>query len=735
VTFLSAAFLLALPLIAIPVVIHLYRGRQRDIVPWGAMQFLAIAATQGRRMEKLEEWLLMALRFAAVAALVLALARPMIRSRWLATGADEQLVLVLDNSLSMSREVDGESPAQRMKEAALKAIDAAHGGVGAQILLTTGREWATLDDVAADGAGKRQLREIVDAIEPTSGAADLLSCVQAAVHLEHPGRRRVVVITDGQAQGWQLDEEAAWSQLLSERDEAKDNLTVEVIDCGISGAAIDNLAVVDVAAMPALLRPGEQTQLSAEVRNFGDVATGSLQVEWLVADQVVQKSATAPIAPQGSTRVTATFRPQTAGVQAITCQLKHSDQAALDQEEIVVIEVAEELPILFVESPDEVDGDVSPSELFAAALGYENNDAQQWHSAFRPQVVSPEALSQRPLAGCRAIVINNPERLDEAMHETLEAFVRSGGGLWLALGDRTDPEEFNRDWFRDGDGLSPLPVESLAMAAAADAAAAIHPPSGEHQATVQLANTTQLDIDEGRVTQRWVFGAAPTEDDATSVLLETGAGQPLVVEHYVGEGRVLVQAFPLGLEWANVPLLKAYVVMVHDWLNYMTSPLAASYTLEPGSPIVLSAAAEEDLITAEIVTPGGRTLPMASSDRAFAQAWRFSQTQRPGAYLVRLPDADGGAKTIPFQVQRGAAESDFRPLDDAERGRLTSLAGVQFGDGSGPTGDASLPLAPEPPREPVWGLLLAALVALLVGELLMANLLSRRRQPAAISLV
>ena len=82
-SFLSAAFLLALPLIAVPIAIHFYRGRRRDVVLWGAMQFLAAAVTKGRRWERLEELLLMALRLAAVAALVLALARPMIRSSWL----------------------------------------------------------------------------------------------------------------------------------------------------------------------------------------------------------------------------------------------------------------------------------------------------------------------------------------------------------------------------------------------------------------------------------------------------------------------------------------------------------------------------------------------------------------------------------------------------------------------------------------------------------------------------
>ena len=56
--FLSSIFLAALPLIAIPIALHFYKRRQKDIVPWGAMQFLTDAVIEGRRFERLEELLL-----------------------------------------------------------------------------------------------------------------------------------------------------------------------------------------------------------------------------------------------------------------------------------------------------------------------------------------------------------------------------------------------------------------------------------------------------------------------------------------------------------------------------------------------------------------------------------------------------------------------------------------------------------------------------------------------------
>ena len=109
-SFLSGMFLLALPLAAVPVVLHLYRRRQRVIVPWGAMQFLTDATKQGRRRERWEEILLMVLRAAAVLTLVFALSRPQLRGEWFGEGPTREVILVLDDSMSMSREISGETP-------------------------------------------------------------------------------------------------------------------------------------------------------------------------------------------------------------------------------------------------------------------------------------------------------------------------------------------------------------------------------------------------------------------------------------------------------------------------------------------------------------------------------------------------------------------------------------------------------------------------------------------------
>jgi hypothetical protein len=107
VSFLSIVFLTALPLAATPVLLHLFDRRRQVVIEWGAMHFLAEAASRRTSARKLKQWLLLLLRIMAIAALVLALARPMLPGRWLGGSDRTETIFILDNSMSMTRTVEG----------------------------------------------------------------------------------------------------------------------------------------------------------------------------------------------------------------------------------------------------------------------------------------------------------------------------------------------------------------------------------------------------------------------------------------------------------------------------------------------------------------------------------------------------------------------------------------------------------------------------------------------------
>jgi hypothetical protein len=539
------------------------------------------------------------------------------------------------------------------------------------------------------------------------------------------------VLTDGQAGSWHADRVGAWRQLGSECKAAPVPTTIEVVDCGLDATQIDNVAVASLSAVRNLVRPNEPLELKAEIANVGDVASPSMHVQWLVGDKVVQESTVAGLEPHGKTRATTTLKLPDAGIFAIGCRIDRADQLPLDQENWLVAQVAGELPVLFVRSESTGASAVSSSELFAAALGFKGTEAEAWHAVFRPEVITASALATHPIADYRAIIIDNLSEVDPQGVERLETFVRNGGGLWIALGDKIEPTKFNRDWYKDGDGLSPLALDSLeVLGKADDVAATVHPPSRDHAATMQLANTTQLDIDEARVRQHWSFAKRPAEEEPVSFLLESGVGRPLVVEKYFGQGRILVQSFPLGLEWSNLPLLKAYVVMIHDWLGYVTAPTSARYNLNPGTSIIASAPKDAPKASAEVVTPRGRRIPLTVTSGDANSVFRYMQTQLPGMYRVRFANDGAAAGDVPFHVAQDSTESDLKMLGAAERDNLLEPVGVHFSGAA-----AKLPEGNEKAarREPLWGMLLAALVALLASELLMACRLARQRAGFVVS--
>src|SRR5688572_30120055 len=144
--FLSPAFLIGLPLVAVPVIIHLLSRRQQKKISWGAMRFLMQAATRKRRLFRLTDLLLLLLRTAAFLFFIFALARPLLPATWLGGGVPRQVILVLDQSMSMSRKVNGTT----LFDLQLQKADAFLGDLKASdtirvLLAGESPEWLTTD--------------------------------------------------------------------------------------------------------------------------------------------------------------------------------------------------------------------------------------------------------------------------------------------------------------------------------------------------------------------------------------------------------------------------------------------------------------------------------------------------------------------------------------------------------------------------------------------------------------
>src|SRR5271170_8523404 len=126
-SFLSPAFLLGLPLVAIPVLIHFFSRKQRTPIRWGAMEFLLASATPRRRFLRLRDLLLLLLRIAIILAIVGALAQPMLSSGWIGSAGPRDVILILDNSMSTARQIGGSTVFDRELDEASKIMQQLKG--------------------------------------------------------------------------------------------------------------------------------------------------------------------------------------------------------------------------------------------------------------------------------------------------------------------------------------------------------------------------------------------------------------------------------------------------------------------------------------------------------------------------------------------------------------------------------------------------------------------------------
>lgn len=202
-SFLQPMLLVALPLVSLPIIIHLINQRRYQTVRWGAMMFLLAANRMSRGYARLRQYLIMAMRMLAIAGLIFAISRPL-TGGWLGRaggGKPDTTIVLVDRSPSMQQSGVGAGGSKletgrRQLAEALRTIGSTRwvlieGGTNAP------REMESIDAlVNAPGA------------DPTSAASDLPAMLQAArdyIKSNKSGRTEVWMLSDIRENDWNAD--------------------------------------------------------------------------------------------------------------------------------------------------------------------------------------------------------------------------------------------------------------------------------------------------------------------------------------------------------------------------------------------------------------------------------------------------------------------------------------------------------------------------------------------------
>jgi hypothetical protein len=414
------------------------------------------------------------------------------------------------------------------------------------------------------------------------------------------------------------------------------------------------------------------------------------------------------------------------GIDRLTCQLDTKDVLSGDNERTLVVETVESLPLLLVDDSRETDPLKTDKGYLLAALGHDPSGEKASESGvFRVTTVTPEELPAQSLASFRAIIFANTPDLDEAAISRLSEFVKAGGGLWLALGDRTQVDTFNKKIHRVGTGLSPWPIEEpTGDLAKREKFLTIHPPETEHPATTLLSDTQRLDVDRVKVFQRFPFSST-VQKGKVPVLLQSNTGEPLAIEGFLGRGRIIVQSMPMGVRWSNLPLTQAYVPLVHEWVWYLVQPTGISRNLVPGDLLQATPPANEHVREVELKRPSGLPQilsPIVKGDHSVVQS---RDTQQPGSYEIVFKFEGKDDERLPYQVIRQAEESNLEPWTPAMTARWKDSTALRLNPSSllaMPTGARGQRLG-----QPLWTTILIIVALALIVEMWLARRIAGKR--------
>ena len=202
-SFLAPLFFLGLAALSVPVLMHLTQRERKSVVVFPSLMFLKKIPYESVQKRRIRDWLLLVLRLAALAAIVLAFARPFLRGPGLlaAPGGAREIIVLLDRSYSMGI---GDTWA-RTQRAAVQAIgDATTADRVSVVLFADNAEVA----VRSTPDRTRAIAEINSA-QPGPGATKYAPAIKLAGSMIAESllpRREVILVSDFQRGGWQPDD-------------------------------------------------------------------------------------------------------------------------------------------------------------------------------------------------------------------------------------------------------------------------------------------------------------------------------------------------------------------------------------------------------------------------------------------------------------------------------------------------------------------------------------------------
>ncbi len=679
-SFLSPFLLLGLGTIAVPILVHLIQRERKRVIEFPSLMFVQKIPYQSVRRRRIRHWALLLMRAAAIALIVGAFARPFLPARaaaaLAATGGTREVVILLDQSASMGY---GDRW-QRARDEASKVIDSL-GGADKATLVLFGRN---AEENLRATSDKGRLQAAVRAASLTAGGTRFgpaLKLAESILTRSTLQRKEAILISDFQKTGWTGSEDVHFPEGIG------------LTPVSVATEAVTNIAVPSVTFARSSFSNQERVTVTAGVANKSATPATNLPVSLEIDGQVIE-TLTANVGANASASVS--FSPFTLATPTVHGVVKAgTDPMPADNTFDFILSPSQSVSILVVDG-----GGANSSFYLTKALAIGTTPA------FNVEVVPAGRVTPLMLERRAAVILNDTGLPAGLTGGTLKRFVQGGGGLLVAVGERTN-------WPPNDVDLLPGQLGSIVDRMDGRGATIGFRDYG-HPVFEVFKAPRSGDFSAARVMR---YRSLQTTPDAR-VLARYDDGGVAVAERRVGTGRVILLTTTLDDSWNDLELKPVYLPLVHQLARYI-SQYEQSTSWATVGQVVDVATLLKSKADRVVVTPGGERRPMYANEPSILELVEH------GAYEIRST-AMPSARPDRIAVNLDPAESDLASIDTGE------LVAAATGRASQATASAEGPttLTPEDAekRQNLWWYLLMGGLALLVAELIVANRLSRNER-------
>ena len=661
---LSPLFLLGGLAATLPLWLHLLQRQNPVKLPFSSLMFFERRKQAALLERRFRYLLLLAARLAVYTLLAGVFAKPVWErpSRAVMGSLPTFHMIVFDTSMSMGFEGRRDSAAAEAESIvnAMESGDAAQilaNGPGVRILTERTRDrdelLAAIRSLQA-GASRNSYGELIEAVRNLIPA----NSVPVEVHL----------ISDFQQ-----------SALPGRFSDVALPSIATLVPHNIADPEAPNWTLESVKGATRLYGVAQKARIEATVAGFGTVRARKNVELRLGGKRVDDRSVDVPASGRASVVFEGFDVPK--GNTRAEVVLESGDALELDDRRLVVFDNTEPAPILFLSGHNRR----RDALYYKAALDAGSGSVFEVHAA------SPAEADRLQPERFAMVVISDVPRLSSLFGERLRNYVEAGGSIFLAVGPKiTLAREAPFYESRLGEArYVPREGERFQVAGEVDVS---------HPALRQVERFRRVKF--FRYAQLWT-------DQEDEVAARFADGSPMLVEHKVGDGRLLVFASSLDNVWSDLPVHPVFVPFAVESARYLSgleesrmqavidSVLALRKRRAPGS-------------TVQAFDPrGDRVLSLSQSISE-----RDLLVKQLGFYEIRRT---GESELI--AVNPDPRESNLRPMD-ADMLALWQATGGGGGEASAAAGtEAPIEL---PPFE-IWRwllvlLLLAALIESIVGN-------------------